>query len=141
MLILDKYKQYFYDQNISQPSILFQSKMKHLLIFTFIILLQSACNQQNLSIMKTAKAENQEIGTSSKSPITLVVHGGAGTILKENMTPELEQEYIEKLTEALHMGFEILENGGSSIDAVQKTINILEDSSPLQCRKRCSIYQ
>lgn len=60
--------------------------------------------------------------------ITLVIHGGAGTILKENMTPELENAYNEKLTEALKVGYELLENGGTSLDAVTETIKVLEDS-------------
>lgn len=58
----------------------------------------------------------------------IVVHGGAGTILKENMDPELEAQYKAKLEEAIRIGYRILENGGSSLDAVEKTINILEDS-------------
>lgn len=58
----------------------------------------------------------------------LVIHGGAGTILKKNMTPEKEAAYIEKLNEALEKGYSILENGGTSLDAVVAVINILEDS-------------
>ena len=60
--------------------------------------------------------------------ITLVIHGGAGTIKKEEMTEERERAYREKLTEALLAGFEILETGGTSIDAVEATILIMEDS-------------
>ncbi len=102
--------------------------MKHLAIFTLLLLLQSACTNQNPSIVNTAKADKQTIEASSIPPITLVIHGGAGTILKENMSPELEEAYTSKLTEALNVGFAILEKGGSSMDAVQKTIHILEDS-------------
>ncbi len=58
----------------------------------------------------------------------LVIHGGAGTILKSNMTPEKEAEYISKLNEALQTGYKILETGGSSLDAVVAVINIMEDS-------------
>lgn len=58
----------------------------------------------------------------------LVIHGGAGTILKSNMTPEKEAEYISKLNEALQTGYKILEKGGSSLDAVVAVINIMEDS-------------
>ena len=58
----------------------------------------------------------------------MVIHGGAGTILKKNMTPELEQAYQSKLKEALQTGYDILKNNGSSLDAVEATINILEDS-------------
>ena len=43
---------------------------------------------------------------------TLVIHGGAGTILKSDMTPELEKAYGEGLTEALNAGFAVLEEEG-----------------------------
>jgi beta-aspartyl-peptidase (threonine type) len=59
---------------------------------------------------------------------TLVIHGGAGTILKEDMTPELEEAYLNGLREALYAGFTVLEKGGSSVNAV-KTANVtLEDN-------------
>ena len=58
----------------------------------------------------------------------LVIHGGAGTILKENLTPEREQQYLEKLEEALLTGGDILKDGGTSLDAVTHTIIVLEDS-------------
>lgn len=58
----------------------------------------------------------------------LVIHGGAGVIKKENMTPELEKQYETKLTEALAKGYSILESGGSSHDAVEQTIKIMENS-------------
>lgn len=58
----------------------------------------------------------------------LVIHGGAGTILKENMTPELEQQYKDKLNEALKTGYDILEKGGTSMDAVVAAIKVMEDS-------------
>ena len=58
----------------------------------------------------------------------LVIHGGAGTIIKKNMSPEKEQAYSEKLKEALDKGYSVLENGGSSLDAVIAAINVMEDS-------------
>ena len=48
----------------------------------------------------------------------LVIHGGAGTITRKNMSSEKESAYRGKLTQALAAGFEILEKGGSSMDAV-----------------------
>ena len=57
----------------------------------------------------------------------IVIHGGAGTILKENMTDSLEAIYKQALNEALDIGEKILAQGGSSIEAVEKTINYLED--------------
>ncbi|MEG8990041.1 isoaspartyl peptidase/L-asparaginase [Ignavibacteria bacterium 4148-Me] len=56
----------------------------------------------------------------------IVVHGGAGVI--KNLPPDKEKEYISKLSEAIEAGYKILESGGSSLDAVTKAINILEDS-------------
>jgi len=57
----------------------------------------------------------------------MVIHGGAGTILRQNMTPEMEKAYIDTLTIALRTGYEILSRGGSSLDAVEATIKVLED--------------
>jgi beta-aspartyl-peptidase (threonine type) len=58
----------------------------------------------------------------------LVIHGGAGTILKSNMTPELEKAYTDKLNEALKAGYDTLSKGGTSLDAIVVSIKILEDS-------------
>ncbi|GAA4801253.1 isoaspartyl peptidase/L-asparaginase [Litoribaculum gwangyangense] len=63
-----------------------------------------------------------------KAQFSIVIHGGAGTILRKNMSPEKEAAYKAKLEEAIRVGFNILKNGGSSLDAVEKTINVLEDS-------------
>ena len=64
----------------------------------------------------------------SDNNIAIVIHGGAGTILKENMTPELEAAYLGKLEEAVMSGYDILKSGGSSQLAVKETIKIMEDS-------------
>lgn len=58
----------------------------------------------------------------------IVIHGGAGTILKENMSAEAEKEYRNKLSEAMNAGAEILKNGGNSLDAVTAAITTMEDS-------------
>lgn len=59
---------------------------------------------------------------------SLAIHGGAGTILKKNMTREAEKIYKESLVEALEKGFDILKNGGTSLDAVEVTVKVLEDN-------------
>lgn len=61
-------------------------------------------------------------------PIGIVIHGGAGTIRRESMTSEREKAYRDKLTEAIMKGYTILKNGGSSLDAAEATLRILEDS-------------
>ncbi len=63
-----------------------------------------------------------------KQKFAIVIHGGAGTILKKNMTDEKEKAYRNKLTEALNIGYNVLEKGGSSTDAVIASIKIMEDS-------------
>ncbi len=59
---------------------------------------------------------------------TLVIHGGAGTIVKEDMTPELEAAYQQGLTDALNAGFAVLEEGGSAVNAVKAALVMLEDN-------------
>jgi beta-aspartyl-peptidase (threonine type) len=61
-------------------------------------------------------------------PIGFAIHGGAGTILKSQLTPEREAAYHEKLTEAVTAGFAALKKGGAALDAVITAIVILEDS-------------
>ncbi|MGR3811599.1 isoaspartyl peptidase/L-asparaginase family protein [Jiulongibacter sp. NS-SX5] len=58
----------------------------------------------------------------------LAIHGGAGTILKKNMSDEMEAAYREKLDEALKAGYEVLDNGGASADAVIAAIQVMEQS-------------
>ena len=60
--------------------------------------------------------------------ISLAIHGGAGTILKEDMTPDLEQAYLQGLQDALTAGYTLLEQGGSATDAVTLTVEILENN-------------
>jgi len=58
---------------------------------------------------------------------SLAIHGGAGTILKEDMTPELEEKYRQSLQQALDAGFSVLENGGTAVTAVKAAVVHLED--------------
>lgn len=60
--------------------------------------------------------------------ITLVIHGGAGTITRANMTPEKEKAYREVLNIALQKGYAVLKEGGTSEKAVETAIMVMEDS-------------
>lgn len=60
--------------------------------------------------------------------LSIAIHGGAGTILKEDMTPELEAAYLKGLNDALNAGYAVLEEGGTAINAVKAAIVILEDN-------------
>jgi beta-aspartyl-peptidase (threonine type) len=59
--------------------------------------------------------------------ISIVIHGGAGTILKSDMTSEKEHRYRTSLEESLKAGWEILINGGSAVDAVTEAVRVMED--------------
>ena len=62
------------------------------------------------------------------NPVAIVVHGGAGRIERESLTPELERLYHETLERSLRAGHEILRGGGSALDAVEAAIVIMEDA-------------
>lgn len=62
------------------------------------------------------------------STFTIAVHGGAGTILKQDLTEELESAYKAGLSDALSAGYAILNSGGSTIDAVLAATRSLEDN-------------
>lgn len=60
--------------------------------------------------------------------ISIAIHGGAGTILKEDMTPELEEAYRNALKEAMDAGYAVLENDGTAINAVKAAVVVMEDN-------------
>lgn len=72
---------------------------------------------------KSAKNNTEKV-----NDFAIIIHGGAGTILKKNMNDEKEATYKAKLTEAIKVGHTILKNGGTSQEAVMKTIQVMEES-------------
>lgn len=101
---------------------------RFIVIFMFVFLAMT-CESGNVSTVKE----------SDSHPITLVVHGGAGTIRKEQMTHAQEQAYRNALARALEAGFDVLDSGGKSVDAVIAAISILEDS-PLFNAARGAVF-
>jgi L-asparaginase / beta-aspartyl-peptidase len=77
----------------------------------------------NMSAM--AQATDEAV---TAAPLTIVIHGGAGALAPGRYTPEEEAAYKAKLNDALEAGYAILEAGGSSLDAVETTIVLMEDS-------------
>ena len=110
--------------------------MKKLLLLLSIISI-IGCKESPEKVSET-NAET-EASTDSIPGFGIVIHGGAGTILKENMSDSLEQAYRQKLEEAIKTGHEILANGGTALEAVQRTINIMEDS-PLFNSARGAVF-
>ncbi|HEY0003327.1 MAG TPA: isoaspartyl peptidase/L-asparaginase [Pyrinomonadaceae bacterium] len=105
-----------------------------LLISLFIgsILLASTAGAQvkseKSSVQETGSVESQTSGGAGNGKIVFAIHGGAGTIERGKMTAEREKQYRAKLEEALKAGYQILQRGGNSLDAVEAAIRLLEDS-------------
>ena len=81
-------------------------------------------NVQGQSAVSNSKKESQNAPAS----FAFVLHGGAGTITKQNMTPEMEESYQAKLKEALLTGYQILKDGRPGLDAIEAALRLLEDS-------------
>jgi len=96
----------------------------YLVCFTGLLMMSCHNNQSpSHGQQSTDSSKNQKV-----SEYAMVIHGGAGTILKKNMSDEKEAEYRMVLGEALSIGENILKNGGSSQDAVVNTIMHMENS-------------
>lgn len=94
--------------------------MKWLFLLTLPLILLGCRNEV---------VEDQNPKSNSAAPAyAMVIHGGAGTILKENMTEEKEQAYISALQKALLLGKKLLSEGSIGVDVVEKVINTLEDN-------------
>jgi beta-aspartyl-peptidase (threonine type) len=100
----------------------FRRCMLAFLLFTATSRLQA---QENTSAEQTVSPETK---IQQRTPtIALAIHGGAGTIDREKMTPEAEKQYRAGLENALKAGYDILQRGGSSLDAVEAAVRVLED--------------
>ena len=89
------------------------------------------CNMKKLLILFSLfffEKALAQTGQASKNKFVLVIHGGAGTILKSQMSAEKEKAYTDALNEALDKGSAILNKGGSALDAVEVSVRLLEDN-------------
>jgi beta-aspartyl-peptidase (threonine type) len=108
-----------------------RATMRGLPVFLFIAALlvtTSPPGALNNQTSYAAAKESRSDQSPRTAPFGFAIHGGAGTILKQEMTPELEAAYRAKLQEAVLAGYDILKQGGSSLDAVEAAIRLLEDS-------------
>jgi len=94
---------------------------KYILLFVLTIIFVCCKQKENTSTSGNIKEQ-------LVPEFSIAIHGGAGTILKKNMTLEKESAFKATLEEAIQTGYAILKDGGTSLDAVTKTINIMEDS-------------
>ncbi|MBP9664728.1 MAG: isoaspartyl peptidase/L-asparaginase [Pyrinomonadaceae bacterium] len=77
---------------------------------------------------KGAYPEIKQLQSPQNPRIGFIIHGGAGVIKKGSLSPEKEAAYKAKLTEAVMAGYKALQDGKSSLDAVEIAIRLLEDS-------------
>ncbi len=70
----------------------------------------------------------QDSANDAGAPLTIVIHGGAGALAPGRYTAEEELAYMAKLNQALDTGYAVLEVGGTSLDAVEAAIVLMEDS-------------
>lgn len=94
-----------------------------------IIALVGAHGEERVSgATSTADAIHNQTMQSNPMRAGLVIHGGAGTIDRAKMTPEKEKAYREGLGTALKIGWEILQGGGSALDATEAAVRSMEDN-------------
>ena len=96
--------------------------MKNFLFIISIVCISFSCNSNKDS----SSAENTLL--EKQNEFAIIIHGGAGTILKGNLSKEKEKAYRNKLEEAIRIGYAILKEGGTSQEAVIKTIQVMEES-------------
>ncbi len=89
------------------------------LFLSLIVIISLSCNNNTGNV--------NEQGSSQKE-WALVIHGGAGVITRDLMTPERDSAYRQVMLEALETGANILSEGGAAVDAVEKTIQVMENS-------------
>jgi L-asparaginase / beta-aspartyl-peptidase len=91
-----------------------------ILLFSFSM---SSCRMGTKKV-----AARVESGSHEKQSWAIVIHGGAGSMSRDKISPELDADYRKALSEALETGKKILADGGSALDAVEMTIRRLEDN-------------
>lgn len=77
---------------------------------------------------KSSGREIKQLQSPQNPPLGIVIHGGAGVITRGSLTPEQEKEYRAALEQAVLAGYKILQNGGTSMDAVEAAVRVMEDS-------------
>jgi L-asparaginase / beta-aspartyl-peptidase len=77
---------------------------------------------------KNTTVQPPDMVSDQKQEWAIVIHGGAGLITRDRMTPEMDKEYREALTFAMNTGKKILADGGTALEAVEKTINVMENN-------------
>ncbi len=102
--------------------------MAYTRLSAFVCWAISACCLSGTASAELAMAGNAAKRDRPTSPYAIVIHGGAGTITRSNMSAERETAYRDALSGAVRAAHQILKGGGSSVDAVIAAITPLENS-------------
>lgn len=76
----------------------------------------------------TAVLASQVYASEAAGPVAIAIHAGAGSMSREEFSPEMDTKIRARLEQAVRAGHEVLTSGGSSLDAVSKAVTILEDA-------------
>lgn len=98
--------------------------MKRSIVFVLLLNLFGSI----LPAQKGSFGEIKQLQGPQNPRLGFVIHGGAGVIIKGSLTPEKEKEFRAKLEEAVLAGYKALQDGKTSVDAVEIAIRIMEDS-------------
>src|SRR5499427_3198215 len=85
------------------------------------------CQCISVLLIAAASVVSAAARAAAPAPIAIVIHGGAGVIEPSKMTPAKEASYRAGLSAALDAGYDVLERGGTSLDAVTAAVRIMED--------------
>lgn len=100
--------------------------MKRLISFLMLLVFFA------LSLASAAQTNDsqavRERQVTQNSRVAFIIHGGAGVIRRGSLSPEKEAAYRAKLQEVLLAGYKVLQSGGTSLDAVETAIRMMEDS-------------
>jgi beta-aspartyl-peptidase (threonine type) len=123
-------ERYFINQETNESSRLRSNGQ--LVRFTIISNVKRSFQKKEKSLILFLKLKHivyfSEVKKINMKNFSIAIHGGAGTLVKGLMTSKLEDQYKEALEVALNAGYSILENGGTSVDAVETAVKLLEDS-------------
>lgn len=102
------------------------TSMKRLISFLMLLVFFA------LSLASAAQTNDsqavRERQVTQNSRVAFIIHGGAGVIRRGSLSPEKEAAYRAKLQEVLLAGYKVLQSGGTSLDAVETAIRMMEDS-------------
>jgi len=110
--------------------------MRKFISSSLLALTIAGCNAQTVQSSNSAKAlPDNPTCPSGDQGFSMAIHGGAGVILKANMSDEREAEYRKTLTEALTIGKTELEKGMSALDVIENVVIFLEDDPKFNAGK------